>query len=161
MSMEGLRHNPALLAIQLHEAKYAMQMRKIDGHRTSIDESNDKLETLTQLLIAINTAKQVDKNNVDFTNDPEKRELVDNVRAIAPDLFSTPDEYEWRGENVDNFLRGINDQCKLIATEVNPHLMYANQLLQDITDFTKVFQEIVRIHRQGQQTMIEGQAVKP
>jgi len=152
MGMNG--YNLGAMVVGLHEKIYDCKSGNINHRMDEIDRHTENLSLFTDLLTAINTSQQTNKARLDLS---DRKELVDQVREICPDLLPTG-VYTWESEDSINLLKdNIIHQSKRTSTIINPLAMFNTQDWQDINEFIKACSEIVKAEREQRQRMVSNQ----
>ncbi len=139
------------LSLGICEDKYGIESARIDARTANIETSRDNLQSLTDLLTAIQAARMINKKHIDLS---EHRDLIDHVKTLSPSLGKVFVEgnYEWATEDSISILTDtLTQESKRLATIINPEMMYINQGLQDLAELIKIFNKILEISgREGE-----------
>lgn len=145
--------NPVWEINKVYEQSYMHFHGEVIKKNAENDGRINQLDTVTKLLMALNTDGK-GKNGVDYTNDPEKRDLIDAVRDIHPNIV---EGYSWDADALSNLRTNCNEEIRMITTQINPNLQIITQLIQDDNKRLEMLSEMIKEYRQGNASMIRNQ----
>ena len=109
-----------------------------------IKERTDKIDTLSLLMAKINSCKK----DIDWSRDPQMRELVDRAREIGVDIPAG--KYKWDEgekhllkENIQMRKDGMEKITQLERTDMQRYLQEASQCHQARSNVLKLLKEVV------------------
>lgn len=136
---------------------YAQSYVHFHGVVIELNEQNngriDQLDRVTKLLMAVNTDSK-GKKGVDYSNDQEKRDLVDAVRDNHPHLVHG---YSWDADELSNLRTNCNEEIRTLTAQINPTLQMITQHIQDDNKRLEMLSEMIKEYREGNRTAIKNQ----
>jgi hypothetical protein len=142
--------------LKTHDAAYRRHDKLIFEHTAENEKIVDEMEHIKNLLASVNKDRR--KNQaIDYgSTDPAKKELVDTVKKINPNLIAEGC-YSWKEEEIDRLVENLNNHTKHLTTVLNPKMMYITQLFQDRNRITEIIGEIVKMYREESTAIVRNQ----
>lgn len=140
----------SLEAMNLFHAYETLHLRKTDKIIEEIEELTDEIKKLQAFLSAIGNHTE-ESVRVDWSSDPLKMQLIDDVRAICPQLIDQG-VYSWKsGKELENLIERTNNHINRVLTpqisQKSAMLTQAqyenNEILEVMTNAHKDFKALI------------------
>jgi len=148
-------YNMGLHSIQLANAYFDHSDHRIFEHTRENDEIIDKLRLIKDGIVSLNNDRKASQK-IDYTKNPEKRELINKIREINPKLVSH-DCYAWKEEEIDAFIDSLNNEAKLLTNDMNIKTMNITQLFQDRNKIVEALAKIIETYDEESKHYIRRQ----
>lgn len=128
--------NPGLEFVKLNLQFEAARHGQIADQTEQMRKLQSQIDRLAKLVEILTNCKPDKK--ADFENNPEVREIIDQIRAIDKNLI-LPGKYSWNGEQeLDAVLSVLNAKSHLLSGETQEKLMYIRQHFDELGKFSEI-----------------------
>lgn len=127
-------------AFDKYETHHSKESNKIVG---KTEQLVNQMETLQAFLSAI--ANSTDQTmRIDWSQDPEKRALVDSVRAVDPSLIDQG-VYSWKDKQIENLSERFNNHInRLLSPQVSHQQTLLTQKHYEMNEVLSVMTTILK-----------------
>lgn len=143
-------YNIAAEAMNLFSDYEVHHLKKTDKVTESIKELTDHIRKLQHFLDEFNKYNH-ESERVDWSNDPEKIALVEEIRLIYPGL-ADQGVYVWKGKEIENLNERINGfinrdltpQISQKSAQLTQFQYENNEVLEVLTNLQKGYRELMK-----------------
>jgi hypothetical protein len=150
----GITYNPAHSILDIGNTTRGVYDTRILKHTQENDVIVDKLEILKKALTQINSDK-ARTNKIDYSKNEQVRELLKQVRAIAPEIIGQNDV--WSMEETQSYIENIRTHMSSLTSELSLPMMLINQLFSQCNSIEEVVAEIIKMYREETRHFVQNQ----
>jgi hypothetical protein len=144
MGVDLYGYNIGYHAIHLGESYFTHSDHQIFEHTNKNDAIVNQLRTIKDAIVSLNNDRKATQK-IDYSKNWEKRDLIDKVREINPNLVS-PNCYAWKEGEIDAFIDSLNNEAKLLTNDMNIKTMNITQLFQDRNKIVEILAKIIETY---------------
>ena len=149
-------YNIQLEMCNAYERFFSHKEVELNGLIDQISQANLETKTISDLMNKLAHAKKTDKKT-DFSNDQEVRTWIDHIHERNPTIFEE-NRYRLKNEEeIDVVIQGLDAEQKMIAAEMNQHMMTITNKYEDRSQMTEQARQVLKEASDHIQSIIHKQ----
>ncbi len=153
--MEEFGHNIGREFLDLYVRSEGIQMKKADKQNEESEAWIEQIENIHKLVSALNKKRDPKTGKVDFSADPELKQLVDLVASYAPHLVPETG-YSFSKEVVNNLKETLNTHVNEISSRISHKTLEIQHTLQRLFEMLQISKQTMREDSEHKRNLVRN-----